>query len=281
MLCMDLKIGRALKLLQRRTCSLLAIVIGPDVPPVPGARARFLSIAPLLLPMPCQSLFPVYGHAVFATRIGVCALAWRDARIAAVQLPEGAAEPTRERMLRGMRQRWPELAAAQWVAVSSAKALPPAALQAVAGVQVLMAGHAHGLEETEQAGVLPDLRHAFQLAEAEGADALPTLGEIELDWHGVSDFHRQVYAFARGIAPGHTVTYGEVARALGDASLARAVGQALGANPFAPIVPCHRVLAAGSRPGGFSGGQGPLTKLRMLELEGAAWGGTRSLFEGL
>lgn len=59
------------------------------------------------------------------------------------------------------------------------------------------------------------------------------------------------------------------------------IRQALGANPFAPIVPCHRVLAAGGRPGGFSGGQGPLTKLRMLELEGAAWGGSRSLFEGL
>ena len=59
---------------------------------------------------------------------------------------------------------------------------------------------------------------------------------------------------------------------------ARAVGQALGANPFAPIVPCHRVLAAGRSPGGFSGGQGALTKLRMLEIEGGAWGGTQSLF---
>jgi methylated-DNA-[protein]-cysteine S-methyltransferase len=56
------------------------------------------------------------------------------------------------------------------------------------------------------------------------------------------------------------------------------VGQALGLNPFAPVIPCHRVLAAGAQPGGFSGGGGALTKLRMLEIEGAAWGGTRSLF---
>jgi methylated-DNA-[protein]-cysteine S-methyltransferase len=44
------------------------------------------------------------------------------------------------------------------------------------------------------------------------------------------------------------------------------------------VIPCHRVLAAGAQPGGFSGGGGALTKLRMLEIEGAAWGGTRSLF---
>jgi methylated-DNA-[protein]-cysteine S-methyltransferase len=238
----------------------------------------------LLLTMSDPSLFPVCGQAVFATRIGICALAWRDARIAAVQLPEGAAEPTRSRMLRGLCRRWPELEARQWIAVTDAKALPPTALQAVAGVQVLMAGRGACSDLAPgPAGVLPDLRHAFlPAAGKEGADVpLPMLGEIELDWHGVSGFHRQVYEFARGIAPGRTATYGEVARALGDAGLARAVGQALGDNPFAPIVPCHRVLAAGSRPGGFSGGQGPLTKLRMLELEGAAWGGTRSLFEGL
>ena len=66
--------------------------------------------------------------------------------------------------------------------------------------------------------------------------------------------------------------------ALSAPDAARAVGQVLGANPFAPIVPCHRVLAAGGKPGGFSGGQGALTKLRMLELEGGAWGGTLSLF---
>ena len=75
-----------------------------------------------------------------------------------------------------------------------------------------------------------------------------------------------------------TCTYGDVASALGEPGAARAVGQALGSNPFAPIVPCHRVLAAGRAAGGFSGGQGAITKLQMLEIEGGAWGGTLSLF---
>jgi methylated-DNA-[protein]-cysteine S-methyltransferase len=273
-------LGMALKMEPRLLAHAMAALAG---------RLSFLFPWPapdacMLPPMSDPSLFPVHGHAVFATGIGICALAWRDARIAAVQLPEGSAGPTRARMLSGLCRRWPELAARQWIAVADAKALPPMALQAVAGVQVLMAGHgACSGKVFGQAGVLPDLRHAFQPcgADGEGAAGLPLLDGIELDWHGVPDFHRQVYEFARGIAPGRTATYGEVARALGDAALARAVGQALGANPFAPVVPCHRVLAAGNRPGGFSGGQGPLTKLRMLELEGAAWGGTRSLFEGL
>ena len=65
-----------------------------------------------------------------------------------------------------------------------------------------------------------------------------------------------------------TRTYGELAQALGGRHLARAVGQALGRNPFAPIVPCHRVLAAHGRMGGFSAHGGAATKLRMLLNEG-------------
>ena len=104
------------------------------------------------------------------------------------------------------------------------------------------------------------------------------LCEVPLDLARVSEFHRRVYAIARRIPPGQTRSYGEVAEELGDKSLARAVGQALGQNPFAPIVPCHRVVAANGKPGGFSGGGGALTKLRMLAIEGAAPGGTASLF---
>ena len=68
-----------------------------------------------------------------------------------------------------------------------------------------------------------------------------------------------------------------MAQQIGSKGLARSVGQALGLNPFAPVVPCHRVLAAGDRPGGFSAGGGALTKLRMLRIEGACPGGTPSL----
>ena len=95
---------------------------------------------------------------------------------------------------------------------------------------------------------------------------------IALDWTNVPDFHRRVYDIARTIAPGTTLTYGEVARRLGDASLSRAVGQALGRNPFVLIVPCHRVLAAGRKVGGFSAPGGAGTKLRILRIEGVELG---------
>jgi methylated-DNA-[protein]-cysteine S-methyltransferase len=98
---------------------------------------------------------------------------------------------------------------------------------------------------------------------------------------GVPPFHQRVYAVARAIAPGHTLTYGEVAAALGEPGAARAVGQALGHNPFAPVVPCHRVLAAGARSGGFSATGGVDTKLRMLLAEGARFGREPGLFDPL
>ena len=104
------------------------------------------------------------------------------------------------------------------------------------------------------------------------------LREVPLDMSRISPFHQQVYAIARAIPPGSTRTYGELAQQLGGLGLARAVGQALGMNPFAPVVPCHRVLAAGDRPGGFSAGGGAATKLRMLQIEGACPGGTLPLF---
>ncbi|MGS5085831.1 methylated-DNA--[protein]-cysteine S-methyltransferase [Hydrogenophaga sp. A37] len=105
--------------------------------------------------------------------------------------------------------------------------------------------------------------------------------ELELDLERLTPFQRQAYAIARAIPPGQTRTYGEIAQELGDPSLARAVGQAMGHNPFAPVVPCHRVLAAGQKPGGFSASGGALTKLRMLAIEGAVPGGTPSLFDDL
>ena len=60
-----------------------------------------------------------------------------------------------------------------------------------------------------------------------------------------------VYAIARRIPPGRTRTYGDIAEELGDKGLARAVGQALGLNPFAPVVPCHRALRSDGSLGGY------------------------------
>lgn len=105
------------------------------------------------------------------------------------------------------------------------------------------------------------------------------LSDIALDMSNVPPFHRRVYEVARAIPPGHTLTYGEVAARIGEPGAARAVGQALGHNPFAPVVPCHRVLAVGARSGGFSAGGGVATKLRMLQIEGAQIGGAPGLFD--
>jgi methylated-DNA-[protein]-cysteine S-methyltransferase len=93
------------------------------------------------------------------------------------------------------------------------------------------------------------------------------LANVELDLSGVPQFHAAVYAAARTIPPGETRSYGELATELGDAGAARAVGQALGQNPVPIIVPCHRVLAAGGRAGGFSAPGGVMTKLKLLEIE--------------
>ena len=104
------------------------------------------------------------------------------------------------------------------------------------------------------------------------------LSAAPLDLDGVPAFHRRVYDLARRIPPGETLTYGEIAGRLGDPSQARAVGQALGANPIPILVPCHRVFAANGRMGGFSAPGGVSTKLRLLEIEGARANAIPSLF---
>jgi methylated-DNA-[protein]-cysteine S-methyltransferase len=105
------------------------------------------------------------------------------------------------------------------------------------------------------------------------------LTSVDLDMTEVPPFNRRVYEVARTIPPGSTLTYGEIATRLGDRSLARDVGQALGQNPFAIVVPCHRVVAAGGKTGGFSARGGVKTKLRMLAIEGAPAAGTLPLFD--
>ncbi len=104
------------------------------------------------------------------------------------------------------------------------------------------------------------------------------LSAVPLDLEGVPEFDRRVYAVARSIPPGRTLTYGEIAARLGEPHAARAVGQALGSNPVAVIVPCHRVLAAGGRAGGFSAPGGVDTKRRLLEIEQARIGNEPELF---
>ncbi|HEX2217111.1 MAG TPA: methylated-DNA--[protein]-cysteine S-methyltransferase [Xanthobacteraceae bacterium] len=105
------------------------------------------------------------------------------------------------------------------------------------------------------------------------------LRAITLDMTRVPAFERNVYEAARTISPGATLTYGELAARVGEPGAAREVGQALGHNPFAIIVPCHRVLAAGGKIGGFSANGGVATKRRLLAIEAAQAKGEPTLFD--
>ena len=115
----------------------------------------------------------------------------------------------------------------------------------------------------------PDVQQAIAAMVSLLAGEPADLSFVALDMEGVPDFHRRVYEVARTIPPGATLSYGEIAARLGDPGSARAVGQALGRNPFPIVVPCHRVLAAGGRTGGFSARGGTKTKLTLLAIEGA------------
>ncbi|MEO7223281.1 MAG: methylated-DNA--[protein]-cysteine S-methyltransferase, partial [Devosia sp.] len=94
--------------------------------------------------------------------------------------------------------------------------------------------------------------------------------DVPLDLDGLPLFNRQAYDELLKIGYGETTTYGAIARTLGDVTLSRAVGQAMGANPIPLIIPCHRVLASDGKTGGFSSPGGVTAKMRMLALEHAA-----------
>ena len=95
---------------------------------------------------------------------------------------------------------------------------------------------------------------------------------VPLDLTGVPEFNRRAYALLAEIGWGETTTYGALARQLGEVTLSRAVGRAMGANPVPLILPCHRVLASDGKPGGFSAPGGAGAKLKLLALEGVAVG---------
>ena len=173
----------------------------------------------------------------FETALGTCAVAWNgDSLIVGSQLPEHDAAATRRRM----QARFPTAIEA---------ALSPASQAAVLGVQRLLAGEAKDTAE---------------------------LLAVSLDDSALPAFHARVLALTRRIPVGQTLTYGEIASQLGEPGAARAVGQAEGSNPFAPIVPCHRVIGKGRGAGGvgtgFSAHGGVATKLRLLVIEARAVG---------
>jgi methylated-DNA-[protein]-cysteine S-methyltransferase len=105
--------------------------------------------------------------------------------------------------------------------------------------------------------------------------------DVTLDFEGIPAFNRRVYEFARGIPRGETRTYGEVAAGLRASGAAHSVAQAISKNPFMLIVPCHRVLEAGSYADKISAHGGSISKRRLLSIEGAISSGSKTLFDVL
>lgn len=181
------------------------------------------------------------GSTLFDTAIGPVGVAWGARGLVAVQLPEATREATARRLARRSAP-FPE------VPPASGTLPPPPVQQAIDAMTRLLVG-----EKADLQGVA-----------------------LELD--SVPEFDRRVYEIARTIPPGETLTYGAIATRLGQPGAAREVGQALGRNPFPLVVPCHRVVAAGGKLGGFSAAQGAITKRRLLAIEGGFTQGTLPLF---
>lgn len=113
------------------------------------------------------------------------------------------------------------------------------------------------------------IREAIAAIERLVAGEPKDLSGIQLDMRRVPEFAQRVYEIARTVKSGETLTYGQIAQRLGDKLLARDVGQALARNPYPIVVPCHRILAAGGKLGGFSAAGGIATKQRLLAIERA------------
>jgi methylated-DNA-[protein]-cysteine S-methyltransferase len=126
-----------------------------------------------------------------------------------------------------------------------------------------------------------DVQNAIDQIVAHLGGAPGDLGAIVLDTSGLAPFHARVYEALRRVPPGTTVTYGELAARVGAPHAARAVGQAMRRNPFPIVVPCHRVVASGGRPGGFSAFGGVVTKAKLLALEGKKLDGSEANGTGL
>jgi methylated-DNA-[protein]-cysteine S-methyltransferase len=193
------------------------------------------------------------GLALFGTAIGRCGIAWTARGLAAVQLPEADDARTHARLQRRLASHAVPASTAHATCDAVPDALPEAVRVAIAAIVQLLAGEG-------------------------AAHAHARLAALVLDDAGQPALYRRVHAAAREIPPGRTCTYGDLARALGDVALARAVGQAMGRNPWPIVVPCHRVLGSDGTLTGFSAHGGIATKRRMLAIEGVQLPHTPSLF---
>jgi methylated-DNA-[protein]-cysteine S-methyltransferase len=179
-----------------------------------------------MIPFGVGSVMSGRGYTIFDTVIGRCGIAWSQAGIVGVQLPEAREIETRRRLY----QLYPD----------AREQRPPQNVEiAIEGIVALLRG---------QPGDLSD---------------------VTLDVSGVHAFNLRVYRRTQTIPRGETRTYGEIAAGLGAAGAIHSVAQALARNPFVIIVPCHRVLEAGSYTDKISPHGGSISKRRLLSIEGA------------
>lgn len=172
------------------------------------------------------------GHLVFETALGFVGIAWSDAGLTRLCLFQREQASVERRLER-----------------------------------LGVAGEIHSEVEAPAwvAALVRDIR-----AYAKGEDI--DFSGVPVDLQGVDDFRLAIYDAARKLGFGETTTYGELAKRAGHAGLPRETGQALGANPVPLVIPCHRILAAGGKIGGFSAPGGSTTKEKMLALEGVRVG---------
>ncbi|MBO6718362.1 MAG: methylated-DNA--[protein]-cysteine S-methyltransferase [Rhizobiaceae bacterium] len=172
------------------------------------------------------------GAFIFETALGFFSIAWSSAGITRCVLPEPSREVAKRRLSERGGMAGPLL--------ESEAALPAPARAVVEAVRAYTEGDTTGFDD------------------------------ITLDLTGIDEFRLAIYAAARALGHGEVVTYGELAERAGYPGMARETGTALGRNPIPLIVPCHRIIAAGGKLGGFSARGGTDTKKRLLAHEHAA-----------
>lgn len=174
------------------------------------------------------------AYCLFETSLGLCGIAWREPADSGSQ------------------------------AVVTAVQLPEAGPQATESRIARKAG------SNQRSAPPPGIAAIIDKIRRHLAGQVQDFRGVPLDLSDTSPFFRQVYEAAREIPPGQSRTYGEVAKAAGQPNAAQEVGQAMARNPVPIIIPCHRVAAAGGKPGGFSAHGGRATKAKLLALEGAS-----------
>jgi methylated-DNA-[protein]-cysteine S-methyltransferase len=121
--------------------------------------------------------------------------------------------------------------------------------------------------EAQEAKPAPEIQKIIDEVVALIAGEKIDFSHVTLDHAPLPEFSKRIYEIVRTIPIGHTLTYGDIAKKLGDVSLSREVGQAMGKNPTPIIMPCHRVVAASGKTGGFSAPGGVDTKMKLLSIE--------------